>query len=99
MNITFTLILTYMFEIIVDLCLMRSLVGRKWREILSKKLFLVPICAILNFYMELLFPTLFGWLLILLTCLLTCKKILNINFSNAIFSFLISYILYSLLEG
>lgn len=99
MNITFTLILTYMFEIIVDLCLMRSLVGRKWREILSKKLFLVPICAILNFYMELLFPTLFGWLLILLTCLLTCKKILNINFSNAIFSFLISYILYSLLEA
>lgn len=99
MNITFTLILTYMFEIIVDLCLMRSLVGRKWREILSKKFFLVPICAILNFYMELLFPTLFGWLLILLTCLLTCKKILNINSPNAIFSFLISYILYSLLEA
>ena len=99
MNITFTLILTYMFEIIVDLCLMRSLVGRKWREILSKKLFLVLICAILNFYMELLFPTPFGWLLILLTCLLTCEKILNINFSNAIFSFLISYILYSLLEA
>ena len=45
MNITFTLILTYMFEIIVDLCLMRSLVGRKWREILSKKLFLVLICG------------------------------------------------------
>lgn len=99
MNINFTLILTYMFEIIVDLCLMRSLVGIKWHEILSKKLLLVPFCAILNLYMELLFPTLFGWLLILLSCLLTCKKILNINFSNVIFSFLISYILYSLLEA
>lgn len=93
------LIITYMCEIIVDVSLMRSLTGIRWRAIFSPKLALIPLCAILNFALEMLFPTLFGWLLILLTCLFTCKKVLNLNYSNAIFSFLLSYILYSLVEA
>lgn len=93
------LIITYMCEIIVDVSLMRSLTGIRWRAVFSPKLALIPLCAILNFALEMLFPTLFGWLLILLTCLFTCKKVLNLNYSNAIFSFLLSYILYSLVEA
>ncbi len=93
------LIITYMCEIIVDVSLMRSLTGIRWRAVFSPKLALIPLCAILNFALEMLFPTLFGWLLILLTCLFTCKKVLNLNYSNAIFSFLMSYILYSLVEA
>ncbi len=93
------LIITYMCEIIVDVSLMRSLTGIRWRAVFSPKLALIPLCAILNFALEMLFPTLFGWLLILLTCLFTCKKVLNLNYSNAIFSFLLSYILYSLVES
>ena len=93
------LIITYMCEIIVDVSLMRSLTGIRWRAVFSPKLALIPLCAILNFALEMLFPTFFGWLLILLTCLLTCKKVLNLNYSNAVFSFLLSYILYSLVEA
>ena len=93
------LIITYMCEIIVDVSLMRSLTSIRWRAIFSPKLALIPLCAILNFALEMLFPTLFGWLLILLTCLLTCKKVLNLNYSNTIFSFLMSYILYNLIEA
>ena len=93
------LIITYMCEIIVDVSLMRSLTGIRWRAVFSPKLALIPLCAILNFALEMLFPTFFGWLLILLTCLFTCKKVLNLNYSNAIFSFLLSYILYSLVEA
>ena len=93
------LIITYMCEIIVDVSLMRSLTGIRWRAIFSPKLALIPLCAILNFALEMLFPTLFGWLLILLTCLLTCKKVLNLNYSNAVFSFLMSYIIYNLIEA
>lgn len=93
------LIITYMCEIIVDVSLMRSLTGIRWRGVFSPKLALIPLCAILNFALEMLFPTLFGWLLILLTCLFTCKKVLNLNYSNAIFSFLMSYILYNLIEA
>jgi len=74
MTVNFIFILTYMFETIVDICLMRSLVGKKWCILLSPKLLLIPLCAMLNFFMELLFSTLFGWLLILLTCIFTCKK-------------------------
>lgn len=99
MHINVIFIITYMCEIIVDISLMRSLAGIRWRAILSPKLALIPLCAILNFALEMLFPTLFGWLLILLTCLLTCKKVLNLNYSDAIFSFLLSYILYSLIEA
>ena len=99
MHINVIFIITYMCEIIVDVSLMRSLAGIRWRAILSPKLALIPLCAILNFALEMLFPTLFGWLLILLTCLLTCKKVLNLNYSDAIFSFLLSYILYSLIEA
>lgn len=92
-------IITYMCEIIVDVSLMRSLTGIRRKAIFSPKLALIPLCAILNFALEMLFPTLFGWLLILLTCLLTCKKVLNLNYSNAVFSFLMSYIIYNLIEA
>lgn len=50
MTVNFIFILTYMFETIVDICLMRSLVGKKWCILLSPKLLLIPLCAMLNFF-------------------------------------------------
>ena len=99
MTVNHIFILVYACELIVLTLLMRSFVDIKWKKLLSPWLSLIPVCAILNFSLDAFFPTLFGWLLAMLATLFTCKKVLNLNYSDAVFSFLLSYILYSLIEA
>ena len=99
MAVNHIFILVYTCELIVLILLMRSFVDIKWKKLLSPWLSLIPSCAILNSALETFFPALFGWSLAMLATLFTCKKVLNLNYSNAIFSFLLSYILYSLVES
>lgn len=99
MSIHFIIFFTYILELAVEIILMRSLVGIRWRALLSPKLLYIPVCAALNSVLDLFFPNLFGWLLAMLATLFTCKFILKLNYSDSIFSFLVSYIIYNLLEA
>ena len=62
MTVNFIFILTYMFETIVDICLMRSLVGKKWCILLSitKTSTYSSLCNVKFFYGIVIFN--FVWL-------------------------------------
>lgn len=91
--------LTYTLEACVELLLIRSLLGRKWKDLVSLFLILLPVCGILNYWFFRLFPNIFGWFIAFPICIVSYKFILNISFSDCIFSYLLSYTLYNLIEA
>ena len=91
MNTTIISILTYILEACVELLLIRSLLHRKWKDIFSFYLLLLPVCGILDYYFYVLFPNVFGWFIAFPICIICYKFILNISFSDCIFSYLLSY--------
>ena len=99
MNTTLISILTYILEACVELLLIRSLLHRKWKDIFSFYLLLLPVCGILDYYFYVLFPNVFGWFIAFPICIICYKFILNISFSDCIFSYLLSYTMYSLIEA
>lgn len=57
METTIISILTYILEACIELLLIRSLLHRKWKDMFSFYLFLLPVCGILDycFYALLMF--------------------------------------------
>lgn len=99
METTIISILTYILEACIELLLIRSLLHRKWKDMFSFYLFLLPVCGILDYCFYALFPNVFGWFIAFPICIISYKFILSISFSDCIFSYLISYTLYNLIEA
>ena len=49
METTIISILTYILEACIELLLIRSLLHRKWKDMFSFYLFLLPVCGILDY--------------------------------------------------
>ena len=99
METTIISILTYILEACIELLLIRSLLHRKWKDMFSFYLFLLPVCGILDYCFYALFPNVFGWFIAFPICIISYKFILSISFSDCIFSYLMSYTLYNLIEA
>ena len=99
MTTTIISILTYILEACVELLLIRSLLHRKWKDMFSFYLLLLPVCGILDYCFYALFSNVFGWFIAFPICIICYKFLLNISFSDCIFSYLLSYIMYSLIEA
>lgn len=99
MNTIIISISTYILEACVELLLIRSLLGKKWKDMLSFYILLIPICGILDYSFYTIFPNVFGWFMAFPICIIAYKFILSITFSDCIFSYLLSYIMYSLIEA
>lgn len=90
---------TYIIEEAAELLLICSFLGQKRKSLISPISFLLPVCGIINNLLCTLIPNVFGWFLTFPIILISYSLILKISVSTSIFPFLLSYILYGLIEA
>lgn len=80
METTIISILTYILEACIELLLIRSLLHRKWKDMFSFYLFLLPVCGILDYCF--MHYSLMFWMVY---CLSNLHHILQIYFIHFLF--------------
>lgn len=89
----------YLFECCMDLFLIHSFLGKKWKDLCTIRLLLLPAISLLNHILSELFPNVFGWFIAFPICLITYCIILKAKISDCLFAFMLSFTLYGLTEG
>lgn len=90
---------TYTVEATIELLLVCSFLKGKKKCLLSPLLLLLPLCGTINNLLYTLMPNVFGWFIALPISVLSYCLILHIPFSKGIFPFLLSYVVYGLIEA
>lgn len=90
---------TYTIEATTELLLVCSFLGKSKKISLSPSLLLLPLCGIINNLLFTFIPNIFGWFMALPVSVISYSLILKISVSTSIFPFLLSYILYGLIEA
>lgn len=90
---------TYAIEATAELLLICSFLGKKKKSLLSPVLLLLPFCSIINNLLFTFIPNIFGWFMALPVSVISYSVILKISVFSSIFPFLLSYVLYGLIEA
>lgn len=90
---------TYIVESLAELLLMCSFLGISKRTLFTPFISLIPICSVLNNFIYTYIPNVFGWFLSFPISIICYKILLHVTFDNCIFSYLLTYTLYNLIEA